>query len=85
MKRPHVKTMLAALAAVAALAGCGGGSGDAPVAATPPDARPELSRSAQATADFVDRLMARDDEASDPIDVDGLVLADDSTAEPARW
>ena len=85
MKRPHVRTMLAALAAVAALAGCGGGSGDPPVAATPPDAMPDLSRSAQATVDFVDRQMARDAEASDPIDVDGLVMADDSTAEPARW
>lgn len=74
------KLLSAALLTSAVLAGCGGGSIDAlpepPVAATP-------SNSVNALVAFLQGLIAATSETSDLVDINGLELATDDTAEPS--
>lgn len=62
------------------LAGCGGGGIEAlptpPVAQTP-------SNSVNALVAYVQQLIAGTSESTEPVDINGLTLATDDTAEPS--
>ncbi|MEO7940723.1 MAG: hypothetical protein ABIR55_19025 [Burkholderiaceae bacterium] len=68
-----------ALCFTMALAACGGGGGSDAPPASPPD----IGQSVSALVDFINDLIARTDETSEPIDIEGLTLATDDTAEPS--
>lgn len=71
------KLLSVAVLTSAFLAGCGGGGDDAPVAQTP-------SNSVNALVAFVQDLIATStNETGEPIDINGLTLATDDTAEPS--
>lgn len=74
------KLLSAALLTSAVLAGCSGGGIDVlpepPVAATP-------SNSVNALIAYLQELIAGTSETSEPVDINGLTLATDDTAEPS--
>ena len=74
------KLLGAALLTSAALAGCGGGGSidvlPTPVAQTP-------SNSVSALVAYLQELIAGTSESTDPVDINGLELATDDTAEPS--
>ena len=69
----------ASLAAVLAVA-CGGDDHVAVV--TPPDPALEAAKSVQLTVDYLNGVIAGTNDASDPVNIDGITLASDDTAEP---
>lgn len=75
------KLLSAALLTSAILAGCGGGGIDVlpepPVAATP-------SNSVNALVAYLQGLIAGTSDSTDPVDINGLELATDDTAEPSE-
>ena len=75
------KLLCAALLTSAALAGCGGGGSidvlpEPPVAETP-------SNSVNALVAYLQQLIAGTSDSTDPVDINGLELATDDTAEPS--
>lgn len=72
-----LKTLAAAVVTAAALAGCGGGGGGIDVLPTP-------SNSVNALVTYLQELIASTSESSDPVDINGLELATDDTAEPSE-
>lgn len=75
------KLLGAALLTSAALAGCGGGGG-IDVLPTPPVAQTP-SNSVNALVTYLQELIAATSESTDPVDINGLELATDDTAEPS--
>ena len=76
--------LLASVVATAVLAGCGGG-GDSVSSFTPPQSGlpvQTLSDTVSVVIQYVQQLIAAKDETSEPIDINGLTLATDNTAEP---
>lgn len=65
------------VSATLVLAGCGGGGGGS----APP--QPGISQSATALVAFMNDLIAGTDETSEPVDIDGVTLVTDDTAEPS--
>ena len=78
MHKLNIKMMVAAAMAAALVAACGGRNDDGPVV----DPATQVGQSVQKTIDFISNLIANNGENSDAIDVDGLTLAVDDTAEP---
>ena len=78
--RMTFKLLSAALLTSAVLAGCSGGGIDSlpqpPVAATP-------SNSVSALVAYLQTLIAGTSDSTDPVDINGLELATDDTAEPS--
>jgi hypothetical protein len=77
--------LLASVMATAVLAGCGGG-GDSVSSFTPPQPpippAQTISDTVSVVIQYVQQLIAAKDETSEPIDINGLTLATDNTAEP---
>lgn len=78
MHKLNIKMMVAAAMAAALVAACGGRNDDDPVV----DPASQVGQSVQKTIDFISNLIANNGENSDAIDVNGLTLAVDDTAEP---
>ena len=75
------KLMTAAALSAMLLAGCGGSSsgvGDAGGGVTPP-----ANQTIADVVAFINQLIVSNDANSNPIDINGLTLATDDTAEPA--
>ena len=82
------KLLSAALLTSAALAGCGGGGGGIDVLPVPPVAvaptpTPTPSNSVNALVAYLQQLIAGTSDSTDPVDINGLELATDDTAEPS--
>jgi len=76
----NTKLMAGAALTVGLLAGCGGNDGYGGVSAGGPP--PAMQQTISDVFAFINRLIAGNDENSDPIDTNGLTLASDDTAEP---
>jgi hypothetical protein len=76
--------LLASVLATAVLAGCGGGD-SSPVYTQPPPTPPaqSISDTVSVLVQYVQQLIAATDETSEPIDINGLKLVTDDTAEPS--
>lgn len=81
MNRTKSRLLLSAVFAAALMSGCGGGD-DGGGGGTP---QPNISQSTSDLLAFMNRLIAGTDETSDPIDINGLSLAVDDTAQPASF
>ena len=73
------KLLGAALLTSAALAGCGGGGIDV----LPTAEAQTPSNSVSALVAYLQELIAGTSESTDPVDINGLELANDDTAEPS--
>jgi len=83
MRRAALTTFVALVAVL--LAGCGGSGGDfsagaggGPGGGTPPAMEQTISN----VFGYISQLIASNDANSDPIDINGLTLANDDMAEP---
>ena len=82
MQKFNAKLIAAAsLAAVLAVA-CGGDDHVAAVVPPAPDPALEAAKSVQLTVDYLNGVIAGTNDASDPVNIDGITLASDDTAEP---
>ena len=96
MHKLNSKLVLAAALSAALLAGCGGGSssnadgssafGTFPVAGTPvtpgTPGMSDLAQNIAAVFEYISRLIASNDENSDPVNINALTLATDETSSP---
>lgn len=74
------KLMAGAALSAMLLAGCGGSSGTDVV--TGGGAPPVANQTISDVFGFINQLIANNDANSEPIDINGLTLATDDTAEP---
>ena len=81
MHKSNLKMMLAVASAAALVAACGGNNDDPVVA--PVDPSTQTGQSVQKTLDYITSLVAGSDENSDAVDISGITLAVDDTAEPS--
>lgn len=81
MRQDLAKFVLAAVVTTAALAGCGGGGGDDAAAPAQPDATsPFMGTTVQSLLEYMNQLIARTDDTSEPQPVDNTPLPVDDTA-----
>lgn len=81
MFKLYSKLMAGAALSAVLLAGCGGGGGGG-VSAGVGGAPQVMEQTISKVVDFISKLIANNDENSDPIDINGLTLATDDTSEP---
>ena len=81
MHKSNLTMMLAVASAAALVAGCGGNNDDQPAA--PVDPSTQTGQSVQKTLDYITSLVAGSGENSDAVDISGITLAVDDTAEPS--
>jgi hypothetical protein len=80
MKKDLAKCALALAITTATLAGCGGGGGDAAAPVQPaPAAKPFMGTTVQSLLDYMNQLIARTDETSEPQPLDNTPLPVDDT------
>lgn len=77
--RHHLTKSLLAVATATALAGCGGGGGDEAAPTQSQAATPFMGTTLQSLLDYMNQLIARTSETSDPEPVDGTPLPADDT------
>ncbi|MDO9436936.1 hypothetical protein [Hydrogenophaga sp.] len=77
------KCVLAVVVTTAALAGCGGngsgGGGGSGGGAAPPEEKPFMGTTVQSLLEYMNQLIARTDETSEPQPVDATPLPVDDT------
>ena len=71
--------VLASVLATAFLAGCGGGSSSSVFTAPPAQS---ISDTVSVLVQYVQQLIATTSDSSEPVDINGLTLVADDTAEP---
>ena len=71
--------VLASVLATAFLAGCGGGSSSSVITAPPAQS---ISDTVSVLVQYVQQLIATTSDSSEPVDINGLTLVADDTAEP---
>ena len=78
MLKFNSKLMAAAALGAMLVGGCGGSSGGVAGGATPPVANQTITD----VFGYISQLIAGNDANSDPIDINGLTLANDDTSAP---
>ena len=91
MHKLNSKLVLTAALTAALLAGCGGGNSSSDVGSSGSSSSDgggggfvvsDISQNINTVFEYVSRLIANNDENTDPVDINGFTLATDDTASP---
>ena len=82
MHKLNSKLVLTAALAAALLAGCGGGGGSSSGGEGGGFALSDIGQNINTVFEYISRLIADNGENTDPVDINGFMLATDETASP---